>query len=67
MLKEAVDRWSVHDASELYDVPRWGKGYFSIGADGHLRVHPERRPDQSIDMKQLVDRLQMRGLVVMDW
>jgi arginine decarboxylase len=62
MLKEAVDRWSVHDASELYDVPRWGKGYFSIGADGHLRVHPERRPDQSIDMKQLVDRLQMRGL-----
>lgn len=62
MLKEAVDRWSVHDASELYDVPRWGKGYFSIGADGHLRVHPERKPDQSIDMKQLVDRLQMRGL-----
>ena len=62
MLKETVDRWSVHDASELYDVPRWGKGYFSVGANGHVRVHPERRPDQMIDMKELIDRLQMRGL-----
>ena len=62
MLKEAVDRWSVVDAAELYDVPRWGKGYFSVGPGGHLRVHPERRADQSVDMKELVDRLQMRGL-----
>ena len=24
--------WSVHDASELYEVARWGNGYFSINA-----------------------------------
>ena len=24
--------WSVHDASELYEVARWGNGYFSVNA-----------------------------------
>ena len=62
MLKDAVDRWSITDASELYDVPRWGKGYFSINAKGHLAVHPTKDPANSIDTKDLVDRLQLRGL-----
>ena len=62
MLKEAVDRWSSVEASEMYDVVRWGKGYFSINDRGHLVVHPNRDPNQSLDMKELVDRLQLRGL-----
>lgn len=62
MLKEAVDLWTVQDAADLYDVERWGKGYFSISPDGHLRVHPSRDPKQSLDMKELIDRLQIRGL-----
>lgn len=62
MLKDAVERWTITDASELYDVPRWGKGYFSINAQGHMQVHPNKDPNISIDMKELVDRLQLRGL-----
>jgi len=62
MLREAVDRWSQVDSSELYGVPRWSQGYFSIGENGNLLVHPDRDPDRSIDMKNLIDRLQMRGL-----
>src|SRR5688572_10491611 len=62
MLKDAVDRWTVADASELYEVPRWGKGYFSVGANGHILVHPNKDPALAIDMKDLVERLQMRGL-----
>ena len=62
MLKDAVDRWTIADASELYEVPRWGKGYFSINARGHLQVHPARDPAQAIDMKELIERLQLRGL-----
>ena len=41
MLKDVVDRWTIDDSSELYDVARWGNGYFSVDADGHLLVHPE--------------------------
>ncbi len=26
------DRWTIDDSSELYDVARWGNGYFSVGA-----------------------------------
>ena len=58
----AGETWSTTDASELYEVDRWGKGYFSVGAKGHLLVHPTKEPDRSIDLKQLVDHLQLRGI-----
>src|SRR6186713_1294085 len=54
--------WSVHDASELYEVARWGNGYFSVNPSGHLEVHPTKDPQRAIDLKQLVDRLQLRGI-----
>ena len=54
--------WSVHEASELYEVARWGQGYFSITDTGHLQAHPTRDPAQAIDLKELVERLQLRGI-----
>jgi arginine decarboxylase len=62
MLKDAVDRWTPTDASELYEVPRWGKGYFSVNDRGHIQVHPTKEPHLAIDMKELIERLQLRGL-----
>ena len=56
------DAWTVSDANELYDIERWGKGYFSVGSEGQLLVHPTKEPGRSIDLKQLVDRLQLRGI-----
>ena len=61
-LHDKTDRWSVEDASELYEIPRWSQGYFSIAESGHLLVHPDRRPQRAIDLKALVDQLQLRGL-----
>ncbi|MGH9313839.1 MAG: biosynthetic arginine decarboxylase [Vicinamibacterales bacterium] len=54
--------WTVADANELYEVSRWGKSYFSISASGHVLVHPTKDPQQAIDLKQLVDHLQLRGI-----
>ncbi len=54
--------WSVHDASELYEVSRWGNGYFAVNSSGHLEVHPTKDPQRAIDLKQLIDRLQLRGI-----
>jgi arginine decarboxylase len=62
MLDQQVKPWSVADAAELYDVGRWGAGYFSIDKAGHMRVHPTKDPARSIDLKQLVDDLQLRGI-----
>jgi arginine decarboxylase len=59
---EPADRWTTTRAAELYDVASWGKGYFSVGDDGHLYVHPAKEPDRRIDLKELVDKLQLRGI-----
>src|SRR5215469_15036330 len=61
-VREPADRWTVTDASELYDVASWGKGYFSVGDNGNVFVHPTKEPNRSIDLKQLVDTLEWRGI-----
>ena len=62
MLKDGYSTWTVSDASDLYEVERWGKGYFSIDDNGHLLVHATLDPARSIDLKQLVDRLVRQGV-----
>ena len=57
-----VRAWTVHDANELYEVARWGNGYFSVNNAGHVQVHPTKDTSQAIDLKELVDRLQLRGI-----
>jgi arginine decarboxylase len=59
---QAGDAFTVSDASELYEVERWGKGYFSISASGHMLVHPTKDPSKFIDLKQLTDHLLLRGI-----
>src|SRR5712691_11659545 len=61
-VREPADRWSIAEAGELYDVSRWGKGYFSVGQNGHVWVHPDKDPNRALDLKELVDNLQLRGI-----
>jgi len=62
MLDQQVKPWTASDAAELYDVERWGAGYFSVSDAGNLCVHPTKDRNRSIDLKQLVDNLQLRGI-----
>src|SRR5277367_17795 len=62
MVIEPTERWTPQLASDLYDVASWGKGYFSVGDNGHVRVHPEKDPARAIDLKELVDTLVLRGI-----
>ncbi|MFN7924145.1 MAG: biosynthetic arginine decarboxylase [Bryobacteraceae bacterium] len=59
---DAAERFTITDAAELYDIERWGKGYFTIGANGHVWVHPSKEPQRGIDLKDLVDTLVLRGI-----
>jgi arginine decarboxylase len=59
---DPTERWTFKDASELYDVPAWGKGYFSVGENGHLWVHPDKDERRRIDVKELIDKLVLRGI-----
>jgi len=56
------ERWTTADSTELYEIARWGQGYFTIGDNGQVKVHPTKDASRSIDLKQLVDDLQRRGI-----
>jgi arginine decarboxylase len=59
---ELMDAWKIQDALEIYEVRHWSKGYFGINELGHVTVHPNKRPEQAVDLKELVDQLQERGI-----
>src|SRR5260370_23772925 len=61
-LMEIIEKWKVQDSVENYGVQYWGKGYFGINSAGHLTVHPTKDPDKAIDLKELIDQLQTRGI-----
>jgi arginine decarboxylase len=54
--------WSVEDALELYNVPAWSSGYFSINAAGHVVVRPDTTAAHEIDLLEVVQGLQERDL-----
>jgi arginine decarboxylase len=59
---DITDKWKVQDAVEVYGVRHWGKGYFGVNQRGHVTVHPDKNPERAIDLKDLVDQLQARGI-----
>jgi arginine decarboxylase len=61
-MQQLMEKWKTHDALETYGVRLWGKGYFGINKAGHVTVHPNKRSDEAIDLKELVDQLQARGI-----
>ncbi|MFI4914030.1 MAG: biosynthetic arginine decarboxylase [Steroidobacterales bacterium] len=54
--------WSIEDALELYNVPAWGSGYFSINDAGHVVVRPDTTSAHAIDLYDVVQGLQERDL-----
>src|SRR5438309_5750003 len=59
---ELMEKWKTHDAIETYGIRHWSKGYFGINKAGHVTVHPDKNPEHGIDLKDLVDQLQARGI-----
>jgi arginine decarboxylase len=59
---ELMEKWKIIDAVETYGVRHWGKGYFGVNEQGHVVVHPDKNPEKAIDLKELVDQLQARGI-----
>jgi arginine decarboxylase len=54
--------WSVEDSLDLYQIPAWGKGYFSINTEGHLVVRPDTTAEREIDLHEVVQGLTERDL-----
>ena len=59
----AEEKISPADVSELYNVQRWGSGYFSVNDRGNLCVLPERREDgPRIDFMEVINEIREQNI-----
>ncbi len=58
------NNWSINDSAELYNVHRWSNGYFDVNSQGNLVVRPNMTEKPELDLKQLVDDLDERGVAL---
>ena len=54
--------WSTSDSEELYLVPHWASGYFSVGGAGNVVAHPDGDREHGVDLSRLVGDLRRRGI-----
>jgi arginine decarboxylase len=59
---DTMRTWSIQDSMDLYNVRNWGAPFFSINAAGNACVHPQGPTGPTVDLKQVVDELQRRGI-----
>ena len=48
-------------AEQYYRIPDWGVGYFRVGDNGQVVIHPTKTPDCQIGLRTLVDQLMADG------
>lgn len=54
--------WTTNKSAHLYQVQGWGAPYFSVGANGHIKVTPRPDEERSIDLYELTQDLRERGV-----
>ena len=60
---EGQATWSIQRSADLYQVRGWGQPYFTINEAGRVQVTPDpERPTLTIDLYELVNDLEARGL-----
>ncbi len=54
--------WTAADGAALYGLDRWGDPYFGVSERGHVMVQPQGDRGGALDLVELVQELQGRGL-----
>ena len=54
--------WDIASASALYNIERWGSGYFGINDKGHVQVFPTQDEKTPIDLIELLGEANAQGL-----
>ncbi len=54
--------WSIEAARSLYNIDRWGAGYFDINAEGHVVARPLQERGAAVDMTVIIEEARGRGL-----
>ena len=55
--------WDIQSAISLYNIDRWGTGYFSINKRGNIAVMPTQDEATSIDLTEVIEEAKEQGLM----
>lgn len=60
---DSIKEWSTADADEIYQISRWGEGYFSVGEKGDLCVNPtQTKNGPVINMMEIVEEMKNKNI-----
>ncbi len=62
MNKKTLERWSPQKSAELYGVPEWSEGFFSVSEKGELQITPKGGKGPAVSLLSIVEGLRARGL-----
>ncbi len=59
---EASEPWDIQQARNLYNIHRWGAGYFDVSEGGRVVAKPLRDAGASVDLTDVIEEAKARGL-----
>lgn len=59
---EATEPWDIEAARNLYNIHRWGAGYFDINDAGHVVAKPLQEAGVAVDLTDIIEEAKGRGL-----
>ena len=54
--------WDIPAAISLYNIDRWGTGYFTINERGNVQIQPTRKEGAVIDIMEVIEDAKAQGL-----
>jgi arginine decarboxylase len=54
--------WDIPSAIALYNIDRWGTGYFTINGAGNVQVMPTQTYGETIDLMEVVTEARKQGM-----
>jgi arginine decarboxylase len=56
------EMWDIPSAIALYNIDRWGTGYFTINGAGNVQVMPTQAYGNAIDLMEVVTEARKQGM-----
>lgn len=60
---DAIKEWTTQDADEIYQISRWGEGYFGVTEKGDLCVRPNQKVNgPTINIMEVVEEMKAKNI-----
>lgn len=60
---DAIKEWTTSDANDIYQISRWGEGYFSVNEKGDLCANPTRTMNGPvINMMEVLEEMKNKNI-----